>query len=86
MLDPYPPITIYMREAVNDHFDKHPNDPITLYVPASGSWCETFYSKEQYLKRMEAWDRAVAGDRSGPCWYDLRGTVSHPQWSAVIKL
>jgi hypothetical protein len=38
-----------------------------VYVPGSGSWCETFHSKEQYVKRIESED-----------WWDLRGEVSYP--------
>jgi len=71
-------IEIYDKPSVCNHFDEHPTEPITLYVPASGSWCETFSNKDQYLERMEAWDKAVLGERTTPSWYDLRGTVTHP--------
>ena len=71
-------IEIYDRISVCNHFDEHPAEPITLYVPASGSWCETFNNKDQYLKRMEAWDKAILGERITPSWYDLRGTVTDP--------
>jgi len=71
-------IEIYDRVSVSNYFDEHPNQPLTVYVPATGSWCETFNNKEQYLKRMDAWDKGY------PNWYDLRGTVTHPQW--IIKL
>jgi hypothetical protein len=72
-------IEIYDRVAVSNHFDEHPNESITVYVPASGSWCETFHSKEQYLKRMEAWDKALLGEQINPSWYDLRGDVTYSQ-------
>lgn len=78
-------IEIYDRVAVSNYFDEYPSQSLTVYVPASGSWCETFDNKEQYLKRMDAWDRAVTGDRSGPQWYDLRGSVSHPMWNVNVK-
>jgi hypothetical protein len=71
-------IEIYDSASVYKHFEAHPNEPITLYVPASGSWCETFDYKEQYIKRMDAWERAVSGEKTNPSWYDLRGTVTHP--------
>ena len=77
-------ITVYDRELVLKHFDANPNESITLYVPASGSWYETFHTKEQYVKRMDAWDKAVLGERTNPSWYDLRGDVSHP-WLDNIK-
>lgn len=66
-------ISIYERERVMEHFELHPNCLITLYVPASGSWYETFHNKEQYLKRMEAWDNYPLAT---PSWYELRGNVS----------
>jgi hypothetical protein len=65
-------INIYDKTLILDHFDKHPNEPITLYVPGSGSWCETFYNKEQYIKRMKAWEN------HSPEWYNLRGDVTYP--------
>ena len=68
-------LEIYERDAIVKHFDEHPNESLTVYVPASGSWCETFDNKEQYLKRMEAWDNY---HNAYPSWYDLRGAVSHP--------
>lgn len=71
-------IEIYDRISVCNHFDEHPVEPITLYVPALGSWYETFNNKDQYLKRMEAWDKSILGEKITPSWYDLRGTVTHP--------
>lgn len=49
-------IEIHNKEAVFEHFDENPNASITLYCPGSGSWTETFYSKEDYIKRQEAWN------------------------------
>lgn len=72
-----PTIEVHDRKSICEHFDANPNKPITVLCPGSGSWCETFRSKEQYLKREDAWDRAMAGINSME-WYYLRGTVSYP--------
>ena len=78
-------IEVHNREAICRHFDNNPGVPITTYVPASGSWCETFESKEQYLRRQDAWDKALDTSGSGAerqSWWDLRGIVSYP-WSPL---
>jgi len=66
-------MSIYDKENVIKHFDEHINIPITLYVPASGSWCETFYTKEQYIKRMDEWEKALRGEPNN--WYESRGST-----------
>ena len=49
-------IEIHNKEAVFEHFDKNPNTSITLYCPGSGSWTETFYNREDYINRENAWN------------------------------
>lgn len=54
MNDAWKEITVNDREKIIAHFDSNPSEPIRVYVPASGSWCETFHSKDQYLNRQQA--------------------------------
>ena len=77
-MESYPLITIYHRQHILEHFNKSPNIPITVEVPASGSWYETFDNKEQYLKRMDIWDKIINGSFSGS-WKEFRGKVSYPK-------
>jgi hypothetical protein len=93
MKDAWQEITINDREKIIGHFDEHPTEPIRVYVPASGSWCETFYSKEQYLARQQAHEDYVAyrknrtdyrldeeGNRLLNRCIETAGTKSNPNW------
>lgn len=48
-------INVNDMDAVLNYFETSTN-PITLYCPGSGSWLETFYNKEDYLERQNAWN------------------------------
>lgn len=48
-------IKVYETDKILAHFDNS-TDPLTVLCPGSGSWKEQFHSKEEYLKRMDAWN------------------------------
>jgi hypothetical protein len=47
-------ININNEKEILEYFDKHPGEPLTVFVPASGSWCETFNDKDHYIRRQKA--------------------------------
>lgn len=49
-------IKIFETEKIFEFFDNNPSSSLTVLVPASGSWSETFWNKEQYIERQEAWN------------------------------
>lgn len=48
-------IRVHETDKILAHFDTS-NTPLTVLCPGSGSWKEQFHSKDEYLKRMEAWN------------------------------
>lgn len=49
-------IRVHETDKILAHFDTS-NSPLIVLCPGSGSsWKEQFNSKEEYLKRMEAWN------------------------------
>lgn len=69
MRDAWKEINVNEREKIIAHFDAHPSEPIRVYVPASGSWCETFISKEHYLARQQAHDDYMSYMKNKTDWY-----------------
>lgn len=52
-------IEVYDYDKIITHFVNSPTSPLTVSCPGSGSWTETFYSKEHYQERMDAWNGGI---------------------------